>query len=186
MSEFKVATRYAKSLIDLAEEQNLLEEIKTDMALFVQALKSNSTLNAVLRNPIVSPLKKVAILVAIFSGKVQPATLEFFKIMVNKMRSEILFETAKEFVEQYNLKKNIVKAVIVSAVPLSESNRNEAMEVVRKATAGEVLLEEKIDPKLIGGFILTVGDRQFDTSISSTLSKLKKDFDQKSVTELVK
>ncbi len=179
MSEFKVATRYAKSLIDLAEEQNLLEEIKTDMSLFVQTLKANSALNAVLRNPIVSHSKKTAILVAVFSGKVQAATLGFFKIMVNKMRSGILFETAKEFVEQYNQKKHIVKAVIVSAVPLSESNCAEAMEVVKKATAGQVALEEKVDPKLIGGFILTVGDRQFDTSISSTLSKLRKDFDQK-------
>ena len=185
MSDFKVATRYAKSLIDLAEEQHLLEEINTDMALFVQTLKSNSTLNAVLRNPIVSPLKKIAILVAVFSGKVQPATLDFFKIIVNKMRSGILYETAKEFVEQYNLKKHIVKAVIVSAVPLSESNRNEVMEVVKKATAGEVVLEEKVDPKLIGGFILTLGDRQFDSSIFSTLNKLKKDFAQKTAAELV-
>lgn len=185
MSEFKVAARYAKSLLDLAEEQNLLEEIKADMALFVQTLRANSTLNAVLRNPIVSPSKKTAILVAVFKDKVQQATLNFFKIMVDKMRSEILFETAKEFVEQYNHKKNIVKAIIVSAVALSEGNRAEVMEVVKKATAGDVILEEKVDPGLIGGFILTVGDRQFDTSILSTLSKLKKDFEQKSVAELV-
>ncbi len=184
MSEFKVATRYAKSLIDLAEEQNLLEQIQADMVLFVQTLKANGLLNAVLRNPIVSPSKKTVILVDVFSGKVQPATLSFFKIMVDKMRSEILFETAKEFVEQYNQKKHIVKAVIVSAVPLSESNRLEAMEMVKQATAGEVILEEKVNPELIGGFILTVGDRQFDTSISSTLSKLKKEFDQKSAAEL--
>lgn len=185
MSEFKVATRYAKSLIDLAEEQNLLEEIKADMALFVQTLRVNSTLNAVLRNPIVSPSKKTVILDAIFSGKVQPATIGFFKIMVSKMRSEILFETAKEFVEQYNLKKHIVKAAIISAMPLSESNRKEVNEVVKSATGEEVILQEKVDPKLIGGFILTVGDRQFDTSISSTLSKLKKEFAQKSVAEQV-
>ena len=185
MSEFKVATRYAKSLIDLAEEQNLLEQIKNDMSLFVQTLRANSLLAAVLRNPIVSPSKKSVILNQVFTGKVQPATIAFFKIMVDKMRSEILFETAKEFVEQYNLKKHIVKAVIVSAVPLSESNRMEAMAEVKAATAGEVLLEEKVDPSLIGGFILTVGDRQFDTSISSTLSKLKKEFEHKSAAELV-
>lgn len=184
MSDFKVATRYAKSLLNLAEEQNLLEEIKADMTLFVQTLRANSTLNAVLRNPIVSPIKKTAILLAVFTTKVQPVTLAFFKIIVDKMRSEILFETAKEFIEQYNQKKNIVKAVIVSAVVLSESNREEVMDVVKKATAGEVILEEKIDPKLIGGFILTVGDRQFDTSILNTLSKLKKVFEQKSVAEL--
>lgn len=184
MSEFKIATRYAKSLIDLAEEQNLLEEIKADMSLFVQTLRSNSLLGAVLRNPIVSPSKKTAILVAVFSGKVQAATLGFFKIMVDKMRSEILYDTAKEFVEQYNQKKHIVKAVIVSAIPLSEANRAAALEIVKNATAGEVVLKEKVNPDLIGGFILTVGDRQFDTSVSNTLIKLKKDFDLKSAAEI--
>jgi F-type H+-transporting ATPase subunit delta len=184
MSEFKVATRYAKSLIDLAEEQNLLEAFRTDMVLFVQTLKENSTLTAVLRNPIVSPSKKTAILNAVFSGKMQPATLGFMKIMVDKMRSEILYETGKEFIEQYNQKKHIVKASVVSAVPLSENNRDEVIKLVKGAAGDGVILEEKVDPKLIGGFILTVGDRQFDTSISSTLIKLKKDFDKKSTAEL--
>ena len=184
MSEYKVATRYAKSLIDLATEQNKLEEIKADMVLFVQTLRANSTLNAVLRNPIISPSKKGIILADIFTGKVQEATLGFFKIMVAKMRSEILFDTAKEFIEQYNLRKNIVKAVVVSAVPLSEVNRAEVVVIIKKATEGTAVLEEKVDPALIGGFILTVGDRQFDTSIASTLNKLKKGFDQKAVAQL--
>ena len=185
MSEFKVATRYAKSLIDLAEEQNMLEAIKTDMVLFVETLKANSTLAAVLRNPIVSPFKKVAILSAIFSGKMQPATLGFMKIMVDKMRSEILYETGKEFIEQYNQKKHIVKALVISAVPLSELNRNEVIKIITAVAGNQVILDEKIDPALIGGVILTVGDRQFDTSISSTLLKLKKEFEQKSAVELV-
>lgn len=185
MSEYKVATRYAKSLIDLAEEQNQLEAIKGDMVLFVQTLRANSTLNAVLQNPIISPSKKAIILSDIFTGKVQPATLGFFKIMVAKMRSEILFDTAKEFVEQYNFKKHIVKAVIISAVPLSDINRADVIAVIDKATSGTAVLEEKVDSKLIGGFILTVGDRQFDTSISNTLNKLKKDFAQKTAAELV-
>lgn len=184
MSEYKVATRYAKSLIDLAEEQNQLEAIKADMVLFVQTLRINTTLSAVLRNPIVSPSKKVSILSAVFTGKVQPVTLGFLNIMVTKMRSEILYDTAKEFVEQYNFKKHIVKAVIVSAVPLSDINRADVIAVIDKATNGTAILEEKVDPKLIGGFILTVGDRQFDTSISNTLNKLKKDFAQKTAAEL--
>jgi F-type H+-transporting ATPase subunit delta len=184
MSEFKVATRYAKSLIDLAVEQNMLEPIRSDMVLFVQTLRANSTLAAVLRNPIVSPSKKVAILTAVFADKMQPATLGFMKIMVNKMRSEILYETGKEFVEQYNTLKHIVKASVVSAVPLSEDNRAEVVKLVKDAAGEEVILEEKVDPKLIGGFILTVGDRQFDTSISGTLAKLKKEFEQKTAAEL--
>ncbi|RYE33092.1 MAG: ATP synthase F1 subunit delta [Sphingobacteriaceae bacterium] len=185
MSEYKVATRYAKSLIDLATEQNHLEEVKADMVLFVETLRSSGTLSAVLRNPIVSPAKKTSILTALFTDKVQPATLGFFKIMIAKMRSEILYDTAKEFIEQYNLKQHIVKATVVSAVPLSESNRAEVVAIIKKATDGNAILEEKVDPKLIGGFILTVGDRQFDTSIANTLNKLKKDFEQKTAAQSV-
>ncbi|RYY06991.1 MAG: ATPase, partial [Sphingobacteriaceae bacterium] len=85
MSEYKVATRYAKSLIDLAVEQNHLEEIKADMVLFVETLRLSGTLSAVLRNPIVSPAKKTIILTDLFTGKVQAATLGFFKIMIAKM-----------------------------------------------------------------------------------------------------
>lgn len=184
MSEYQVTTRYAKSLIGLAEEQNLLEEIKADMSMFVQTLKENSVLNAVLRNPIVPSAKKTKILNEIFKDKVQPATLVFFKIMIDKMRSGILFETALEFVEQYNQIKHIVKASIVSAQALSENNRKGVMAIINNAVGGKVILTEKVDLALIGGFIITVGDRQFDTSISGTLNKLAKEFKHKTPAEL--
>jgi len=179
MSEITVAYRYAKSLIDLAEEQNALEAIKQDMTFFVDTLRANSQLKAVLRNPIISHDKKLKILQAIFSGKVNPATDGFFKIMVDKSRGEILYPTAKEFINQYNIKKNIVKATVVSAAPLSEANKQHIISEVKNLTSGEVILQTKVDASLIGGFILSVGDRQIDTSVSTSLQKLKKDFAQK-------
>jgi F-type H+-transporting ATPase subunit delta len=179
MSEITVAYRYAKSLIDLAEEQNALEAIKQDMTFFVDTLKANSQLKAVLRNPIISHDKKLKILQAIFSGKVTPATDGFFKIMINKSRGEILYPTAKEFVNQYNIKKNIVKATVVSAAPLSEANKQQIISEVKSLTGGEIILQESVDASLIGGFVLNVGDRQVDTSVSASLQKLKKEFAQK-------
>jgi F-type H+-transporting ATPase subunit delta len=179
MSELTVATRYAKSLIDLAEEQNALEEIKQDMTFFVQTLKANAQLQAVLRNPIVSHDKKVKILEAIFGGKVHKSTDAFFKIMVNKSRGEILYPTAQEFVNQYNFIKHVVKATVVSAAPLSDENRTLIIADVKEATnSSNVILKEKVDANLIGGFVLTVGDRQIDTSVASNLKKIKKEFAQ--------
>jgi F-type H+-transporting ATPase subunit delta len=87
MSELTVATRYAKSLIDLAVEQKSLEETKKDMLLFSQTLRANFQLQAVLANPIVAHNKKIKILEAIFGGKVSKVTDSFFKIMINKSRS---------------------------------------------------------------------------------------------------
>jgi F-type H+-transporting ATPase subunit delta len=179
MSELTVASRYAKSLIDLAQEQNALEAIKLDMNFFVKTLKENTQLQAVLRNPIISHDKKLKILLAIFSGKVSPVTDAFFQIMVNKSRSEILYATAKEFVNQYNLKNNIINARVVSAAPLSQANKQHIIDEVTSLTSGQVVLHDTVDAGLIGGFVLTVGDRQIDTSVSTSLQKLKKEFAQK-------
>src|SRR6202012_5982307 len=110
MSELTVATRYAKSIIDLAEEKKSLEEIRKDMELFSQTLRNNHELQAVLANPIIGHAKKIRILEAIFGSKINKVTDSFFKIMVNKSRAEVLYATAKEFINQYNIIKNIRQA----------------------------------------------------------------------------
>ncbi|RKD12870.1 ATP synthase F1 subunit delta [Pelobium manganitolerans] len=181
MSEIKVASRYAKSLLDLALENNALEEIKGDMDLFVKTLSANRELQAVVKNPIIPLAKKNAILKAIFGEKINRITASFFKIVVDKGRADIIFGTAKEFLNQYDRYKNIVTAKVVSAAELSETAKTEIVNKVKAVTGGEVKLVTRVDPSLIGGFVLTLGDKQFDASIASNLSKLKKDFAQKVV-----
>lgn len=176
MSEIRVATRYAKSLIDLAIERNELERVKQDIDLFLSAAKSSPELVAVLKNPIVPIDKKLKIVRGLFSAQVSNTTQSFFDIVVNKARAEVLHGTAVEFVHQYNEKKNILKAKIVSATALNDASRKEVISIVEKATSKQVVLEEKVDESLIGGFLLTVGDKQFDTSISKSLQNLKKSF----------
>ena len=178
MSELTVAARYAKSLIDLAEEQKALEEVNNDMVFFLHTLKANSQLIAVLGNPIISHLKKLNILTALFEGKMNKISIAFFKLMINKGRGEVLYTTAHSFIDLYDIKKNITKASVTSATPLSEANKQKMLDEVKAAVGGEVILDTKIDPELIGGFVLTVGDRQIDTSIASSLKKIKKDFAQ--------
>ena len=181
MSEITVAIRYAKSLIDLAVEQKALEQVNNDMEFFVRTIKANSELNAVLVNPIIYHDKKIQILDAIFGGKVSPVTIAFFKLMVNKNRAEVLYPAAQEFINQYDVINNIIKATVVSAAELSEANKKTIVAEIEASTKGTVKLTAKVDPALIGGFILTVGDRQVDTSISSSLTKLKKEFSQAAV-----
>ncbi len=179
MSEIQVASRYAKSLIDLAGEQSSVEEVKGDIELFLETCRENPELQAILKNPIISLDKKANILDGLFSGKVHEMILSFFKIVIRKGRAEILFATAKEFITQYNVIKNVVKATVTSASPLSKENISQIEDVVKQSTQGEVILTSIVDPKLIGGFILKVGDKQFDTSIPSKLNKLRKEFEQR-------
>src|SRR4051812_19500086 len=107
MSELTVAARYAKSLIDLSQEQNALEAVNNDMAFFLKTLKANSQLGAVLSNPIISHLKKLNILTELFEDKMNKLSIAFFKLMINKGRGEVLYATAHEFVNQYDLLKHI-------------------------------------------------------------------------------
>jgi len=132
-------------------------------------------------NPIIYHDKKIQILDAIFGGKVSPVTIAFFKLMVNKNRAEVLYPAAQEFINQYDVINNIIKATVVSAAELSEANKKTIVAEIEASTKGTVKLTAKVDPALIGGFILTVGDRQVDTSISSSLTKLKKEFSQAAV-----
>ncbi|MCX2475171.1 ATP synthase F1 subunit delta [Pedobacter sp. MC2016-05] len=177
MSEIKVAGRYAKSLIDLAVENNGLAESYNDMVLFEKVVDETPELEAILKNPIVPLDKKIGILNGIFADKLGKLTLAFFKIVVNKGRSAILFATAKQFIQQYNKIKGIVTADVTTATTLSPTAKQEIIAIVkRELGANEVIVKEKIDEKLIGGFILKVGDKQFDASIASGLSKLKKEF----------
>ncbi|WP_207426799.1 ATP synthase F1 subunit delta [Pedobacter sp. SYSU D00535] len=177
MSEIQVASRYAKSLIDLAQEQNSLEQVKNDIASFLQVVRDNPQLQAILKNPIISPDKKLGILNSLF-GTLNPMILSFFSIVTKKGRSVVLYATAKEFINEYNRRKGIIKAVVTSAAPLTEENKKQLAAVVTEATKKEVLLEAKVDPSLIGGFVLKVGDKQFDASIASSLNRLKKEFAQ--------
>ena len=176
MSETTVATRYAKSIIDLSEDNNTLEAIRKDMELFSQTLRANHELQAVLANPIIGHARKIRILEAIFGDKINKVTDSFFKIMVNKSRAGVLYATSKEFINQYNIIKHIQRAYVVSATPLSEENKKKIEAELKAAIGGSIELHTRVDKDLIGGFVLTIGDRQVDTSIATSLNRLKEYF----------
>lgn len=178
MSEITVAVRYAKALIDLATEQKALDAVHEDMELFVHTIKANPQLNAVLANPIIYHDKKVKILDGVFGDKMSKVTISFFNLMVNKSRAEIIYPAALEFINQFDVVNNITTATVVSATELSEENKQTIIAEIKAETKGTVKLITRVDPDLIGGFVLTVGDRQIDTSISNSLARLKAEFAQ--------
>lgn len=176
MSERRVASRYAKSLIELAEEKGVLEEVNRDMQFFDSVTKSNRDFELAIRNPIVSNDKKLGILKAIFANKVSDLTFRFFEIISRKNREVILPLIAEEFHAQYNVYKGIVLVKVVTTFPLDEKLRARFKEVVKERFGKEVELEESVDESLIGGYILTVGDKQIDESLNSKLKGLKLEF----------
>ena len=173
MSVGTVASRYAKSLIELAEEKKVVEEVYQDMLFFNQIAKDNRGLMLALKSPVVRHEKKLAILKAIFKDKVNPVSYTIFDIITRKNRESILDSIAAEFITQYNAYKGIQKAVVTTPIPLNPELRKKFSKIVADATGKTVELEEKVDDKLIGGYVLRVGDRQIDASLKSRLNELK-------------
>jgi F-type H+-transporting ATPase subunit delta len=176
MIETKVAKRYAKSLIDLSNEKGIMDEVNRDIKLFLKLCSENRDLELLLSNPIINADKKLNILRKIFADKVNNLTMMFFEITVAKGREKYLVQIAKEFSSQYKQLKGIQTAEIISAVGLDDRLRKQVYDLIRNNSNAEVELIEKTDPKLIGGFVLRIGDRQYDASISSSLRKLTQAF----------
>lgn len=179
MAETRVASRYVKSLLSLAVEQNALDAVYSDMLSFSKIVKENREFALMLRNPIIKHDKKRDILEKIFKGKVNKLTLAIFDIITAKNREPLLPAIAEEFHHAYNVYKNIGEATVTTAVPLDAALRAEIEGIVKKLSdKKQVEIKEKVDPEMIGGFVLNVGDRQVDASIKNKLKALKVKFSE--------
>ena len=176
MQETRVASRYAKSLLQLTEEKGELEKAYEDMQLLANTCKENKELILLLKSPIIKQDKKKAILNALFSSKMSKVSESFINIIVSKGRENYLPAIAKEFLAQYKVHKGIQTATVSSAVKLDEKTRKQIEEMVKKSSGSEVELLEKVDKDLIGGFVLRVGDNEINASIKSKLHKLSQEF----------
>lgn len=182
MSVQRVADRYAKSLLDLAQEQNKLERVLDDMQSFREVLK-NRDFSLLVKSPVVSASKKLSIFKELFSGKYDEMTLAFLRILVTKGREPYLPEIAAEFVAQYKRLKHITTVRVTTAEPLSEGSR----EAIRKKLAASGAAEDSVElvtivnPDLIGGFVLEFDGKIYDASIAQKLDELRKEFSGRNV-----
>lgn len=179
MADSRASFRYVKSLLGLAVEQNAVDQVHNDMQMFSRVVESNRDFKLMLQNPIIKHDKKREILEKLFKGKVHPLTMSIFDILTRKNREPILPAIAIEFHNAYNEYKGISKAFVTTAVPLDPKLRAEFEKIVKQySNKKQVELIEKIDKDMIGGFILSVGDRQVDASIKNRLKALKLEFSQ--------
>lgn len=175
MSEQRVSGRYAKSLIDLAIEQKVLESIYADMVSFRKVLEQNHALVNLLKSPVVPGDKKMAVLHKAFEGSFQKLTLAFMDIVVRKKRDYYLPDIAAAFIEQYYEINMITTAHVKTAVSVSEQVTSEVRSFIEKQTGKKVMLETSVDPNLIGGLVIQMEDKLYDASISGKLRKAKQE-----------
>ncbi len=179
MADIRVASRYVKSLLGLAVEQGVLEQVDQDMLLFSKVCAENRAFALMLKSPVITHDKKRAVLEAIFQTKVNKLSMSIFQIITRKNREPLLPAIAKEFHNAYNVYKGIGKASITTAFALEPKLRAEINEIAKKLSdKKQVELDEKVDKDLIGGFILNVGDKQIDSSVRSKLKTLQVKFSE--------
>jgi F-type H+-transporting ATPase subunit delta len=177
MTNPRLATRYAKSIVDLAIEQKQLEIVYGDMKFILRVCKSNPDFLAVLRSPIIKPTAKAKIIESITKERVSVLTSSFIKLLVTKTRETNLPEIASAFVDQYNLINGIHKVKITTAVPMSDALQNTILSKVKEVNQnGNIDLETAVNESLIGGFILEAGGKSLDASILRDLKDVKKQF----------
>lgn len=177
MSNYQVASRYAKSLIDLSIEQNKLEDIQTDIQYVKAALESRDLL-LLFKSPIIQAGKKTAIVQEVFKGKVSDMTLGFLEIITKKGREKYLPEIVDSYIEQYKKHKKItgVKLTTASAISGDVKESIEKALLDSKVTSESVEIETSVDESLLGGFVIEVGDKLYDASVKHKLNKIKKEF----------
>lgn len=178
MSAGRIASRYAKSLIQLAEEQKKLDRVLEDVESFRSLVKESADFRNFIKSPIIQLGKKKAILNKLFSGKYDDLTLKFLEILTQKQREILLPEIAEEFVLQYKTKMQISTAVVTVAKELSDANLKLIQEKLEKSGVAfsKVELTVKKDPSIIGGFILEMDNLIYDASVANQFNQLKKQF----------
>lgn len=177
MNNPRLAIRYAKSLVGLAQEQNRLEEVNKDM-MFLQAVcKSNRDFVAVLNSPVIKADKKSQIIEAITKDRIGSLTASFLKLLSLKGRDLNLPEIISAFIEQYNTIKKIRKVKITTAVAVSDEIKNILLKDFKTSEVNEIQLESIVNPDIIGGFIVETEGKVVDASISRDLKDISKQFE---------
>lgn len=186
MSVIRIASRYAKSLLDLAVESNSVDTVLANVEHFSESVK-NRDLYLLVKSPIVKTSKKEEIFKILFGDKYDKLTNAFLTIILKKGREAYLPEIAKEFLAQYKKYKGISSVKLTTATELSEQNLEaiKAKLLSSEITDENLDLETVVDPEIIGGFVLNIGDKLYDASIQHKLEKLRKSFsDNKYVSKL--
>lgn len=170
----RLAHRYAKSILGLAEERNSLDEVVKDMRLLQETLDGSKDLRIMLKSPIIPSDKKEKVLQKIFAKSLSELTYKFINLLVNKSREKHIVEMVDSFMDLYNKKNHIIKAKLTTAVPVDQKTVDSLIALLMSAKGTKsVEISTEVDPTIIGGFVLRHGDLLLDNSVERKLHLIK-------------
>ncbi|SDQ15206.1 ATP synthase F1 subunit delta [Flagellimonas zhangzhouensis] len=175
MNQNRAAIRYAKATLDFAVEKKAADAVEKDMREIAATLAENVELQNVLESPIIKAEVKKNTLLEIFKGA-NEITKGLVDTLIGNKRIAMLQDVAYKYIILFEKMKGEEVAYVTTAVPLTAELEKKILAQVTKATGNKVTLENKVDESIIGGFVLRVGDTQYDASIANKLNGLKREF----------
>jgi F-type H+-transporting ATPase subunit delta len=180
MSGSRAAVRYAKAILSFALEQNKEVEVNGDMLLITNTIVDSKDLQLLLSSPVIKSVVKKDAIKEVFSSKVSTLTIGLVDLLIDNKRLSILEDVAKKYTVLFDKLKGIEVAKVTTAIPLTEDLNIQILNKVKEITGKEATIENNVNPDIIGGFILRIGDVQYDASVANKLQGLKRQFESES------
>ncbi|MGJ8660339.1 MAG: ATP synthase F1 subunit delta [Cellulophaga fucicola] len=175
MAGARAAIRYAKAVLSLASDQKSAEAVNNDMKLIANTIAESKDLGDALQSPVISSSVKKTVLLEIFKTS-DKTTLSLIDTLVNNNRIDILGQVALKYSQLFDQSKGIELATVTTAIALTADLKKKVLEKAKELTGKNVEVENIIDESILGGFILRIGDIQYNASIANQLNKLKREF----------
>jgi F-type H+-transporting ATPase subunit delta len=177
MKEARPALRYAKAILNLAKEQGVDDGVNNDMKVIIDTIAGSDDLEVMLKSPVIKATNKRKVLDALFGDKVNNITKGLFNLLAENKRMLMLEQVAKQYSIIYDYYKNMQVATVTTAVELSSELEAKIQKKIVEITGNSATINNVVNPEILGGFILRVGDVQYDASISNQFNELRREFD---------
>lgn len=171
----RAAIRYAKAVLSLAQDQKAEEAVNNDMKSIVNAIAQSEDLSQMLQSPVVRSSDKKAVLAKVFPDA-NTNTTNLIDTLITNKRLSLLNDIALSYNNLYDQLRGSQVATVTTAVALTAELKTKISAKVKELTGKEAELKNIIDESILGGFILRVGDIQYNASIANKLDKLKREF----------
>jgi len=180
MNESQISVRYAKALYLSAKDQGNLDAVYHDMELVSDTCKVKD-FQDMLMMPSLQVSQKCQMAMSIFEKHLSKLSLSLINLVVENKREAYLEGIARNFRDLYRNKQGIQSASLVTATPVDEGAMKAIQDLIKKTYASQVELSASVNNEVIGGFVLTIGDMQYDASVASSLKHMKKQLLQTSI-----
>ncbi|MHC5309776.1 ATP synthase F1 subunit delta [Myroides sp. LJL116] len=175
MISTRAAARYAKAMLEISVENGNADAINNDMILISESVSQSNELKTFLNNPVIGDSVKFNAVEEVFAGASQ-GTKELFKLLKTNSRFELLAAIAADYQKQYEEHKGIERVTVTTAIPMDADLEAKVLVKAKEIVQGkEVIISNVVDSSIIGGFILKIGDKQYNASIAHQLEVLKRE-----------